>query len=77
MTDLPRDSVATSARGFQLGLFGALAVASAIAGFAAWLLFLPPREPNQLTRPEPRPALLDRPHRHRAASESSAASVAH
>ncbi|HYQ47305.1 MAG TPA: hypothetical protein VER11_35285 [Polyangiaceae bacterium] len=71
MTDPARHSASTSRRGFQLGLVGALVIASAVAGVAAWLLFLPPQEPSRLTSPAPRPALLDKPHRHRAASEQN------
>lgn len=63
-----------SKRDFQLGLFAALVIASAVASVAAWLLFLPPREPSRLSKPEPRPELLDKPHRHRAAVEPSATS---
>ncbi|HEY3256967.1 MAG TPA: hypothetical protein VGJ91_23585 [Polyangiaceae bacterium] len=79
MTDVAQNEIAhglasAPARGrFQLGPFGALLIASAIAGLAAWLLFLPARAPARLVRPEPRPALLDKPHRHRAAPEPSTA----
>jgi len=73
MTDLPKDATAKAQRGrFQLGLLGALLIASGIAGVAAWLLLLPVRAPSQLVHAHPRPELLDRPHRHRAAPESSA-----
>jgi hypothetical protein len=77
MNDVAQESTPAAARGrFQLGPFGALLIASAIAGFAAWLLFLPARVPAHLVRPEPRPALLDKPHRHRAAPEPSAVHAA-
>ena len=77
MNDLAHESAPAAARGrFQLGPFGALLIASAVAGFAAWLLFLPARAPARLVRPEPRPALLDKPHRHRAAAEPSAVPTA-
>jgi len=64
---------AASRTRFQLGLLGALLFAVVVAGLAAWLLFLPVRAPAQLTQPRPRPELLDKPHRHRAAPEPLAA----
>jgi len=74
MTELPTDTDSSAPRtGFGLGLFGALLIASMIAGLAVWLLFLPVRSPAQLVRFQPRPELLDKPHRHRAATEPSAA----
>ena len=77
MTDQASDSTSAVTRGFDLGLFGALSIAGAIAGLAGWLFLLPPRQPNQLTRPEVRPALLDKPHRHLAAPAASDAPTAH
>ena len=47
----------------RINAFGAVLIASMIAGVAAWLLMLPIREPVHLTPIEPRPELLDKPHR--------------
>ena len=72
MTEATDSNSTVPRAGVGLGLFGAVLIASAIAGLAAWLLFLPARSPAQLVRSQPRAELLDKPHRHRAAPEPSA-----
>ena len=68
MNDEPKRK-ATSLR---INAFGAVLIAAVIAGVAAWLLVLPLREPVHLTAIEPRPALLDKPHRQLPVPETSA-----
>lgn len=55
----------------RINAFGAVLIAAVIAGVGAWLLVLPIREPVHLTPIEPRPELLDKPHRQLAAAAPS------
>jgi hypothetical protein len=57
-----------SAKRHRLGAFFALAFAGLVTAAAVWLLVLPAREPVRLSTVSPHPDLLDKPHRHRAAS---------
>jgi hypothetical protein len=57
------DEVTQKGHRARINAVGAVLIAVVIAGLAGWLLVLPIREPVHLTPIEPRPALLDKPHR--------------
>jgi hypothetical protein len=59
----------------RIGPVGALLIASGVALLSAWLLWLPAGQMPRASAALPRPELLDKPHRHQAASASSAASA--
>jgi len=56
----------------RIGPFGALLMASGVALLSAWLLWLPAGHLPRVSAALPRPELLDKPHRHQAASAPSA-----
>ena len=56
-------STTSNRRSVRGNAFGAVLIASAVAGLAAWLLLRPVREPARLTPVEPRPEFLDKPYR--------------
>ena len=49
----------------------AVLAASTVAALAVWLLLLPAPGPLRLTPLDPRPELLDKPHRHLSAPVSA------
>ncbi len=61
----------------RINALGAVLIAAVIASFAAWLLMRPIQEPVHLTPIEPRPELLDKPHRQWAAPATSAQPLGH